>query len=142
MAKIYRDELIKQIAKDLYLRRDVVEDVLESFTNLMVEEIVNQGEFRIKNILTVDSAEWGSYSLDGKTIPAHSRLKVRLSSKLKKLFKKYGPGSVEHGTLTRNNWTELDTTVETKNNEKKISPSNVAGESDHELVNPFIDDDY
>lgn len=102
-----KSQLIKHIAKDTNLRRDVVEDVLESFISITISEIVNKGKFNINGLLSISSSKWGSYKIKDKEIPSHLRLKIRLSNTVRTLFKEFGLDSDKRGFLDHKNWKEL-----------------------------------
>lgn len=136
MAKTSKDEIITKLSKDLMIRRDVVEDVINKYTDVIVEEIVNKGEFHITNVLSISSSSWKGYQLDGKEIPPHYRLTVRLSKKIKSLFKAFGPYSNDHGVLTRDNWSKLITKeVVDKYEDYRKNKYSISSE------NPFLNDD-
>lgn|SRR5699024_711427 len=131
-----RREVISEISKEADVRIDVVEDVLEAFGNIAIEEIANKGSFSIKSVLSVTSSEWGAYTA-GKDykVPKHRRLLVRISRPLRELHKrKVANPDLE---ITRNNWREvlgdwLKPNQKTETQQKQTDPND---------YNPFLDDD-
>lgn len=87
MAKMTKRDLITTVSKRTNLRRDVVEDVLEGIVDTAIEEIVNTGEFTLKDLFSVTFRNWKGYSLAGTNIKPQKRLSVRLSGKIKRLWK-------------------------------------------------------
>ena len=128
--KTDRQKLVRSIAKDLSLRNDVVEDVLNRLTDIAIEDIVNNGEFSIKNFFSINSSKWKSYKLNGKEIKSHFRLKVRISRKLKELYHNFGKNSENYGLLNRNNWKDL-ANIDDDNDDIE----------DTEIINPMLFDD-
>lgn len=87
MSKITKRDFITAVSKRSNLRKDVVEDVLQAVVDISIEEIVNNGEFVMKDLFSISSKEWKAYSLAGREVPAQKRLKIRLSEKLKSFWK-------------------------------------------------------
>lgn len=104
--RMTRSELINAVSKDADVRPDVVRDVLASFTNVAVEEIVNRGAFQLDNLLRIATAEWKGYTAGGgRKIPAHNRLSVKLSETLRALFKHHQENP--DVTIDRETWREV-----------------------------------
>lgn len=87
MSKITKRDFITAVSKRSNLRKDVVEDVLKAVVDISIEEIVNNGEFVMKDLFSISSKDYKAYSLAGTHVPAQKRLKVRLSEKLKSFWK-------------------------------------------------------
>lgn len=139
MAAPRRDKLVKQIARDLYLREDVVADVLDRFVDVAIEEIVNTGEFKLTRFLSVSSVDYKGYESGKGYVEPHQRLKIRLSHGISRLFqlrqKRFG-GSTE--AITRDNWREVLA------EESPVAPATKPQEkltSSEDFFNPLLDDD-
>lgn len=87
MPKITKRDFITAVSKRSNLRKDVVEDVLQAVVDISIEEIVNNGEFVMKDLFSISSKDYKAYSLAGTHVPAQKRLAVRLSEKLKSFWK-------------------------------------------------------
>lgn len=88
MSRITKREFISEVSKRSKLRKDVVEDVFEAITDLMTEEIINKGEFVMKDLFSITNKSWKAYSPHpGIEIKSQNRLSVKLSEKLKKFWK-------------------------------------------------------
>lgn len=126
-----REKIVRQIAQDLYLREDVVDEVLERWTDIAVEEIVNTGEFRFYRLFHVTSMKYKAYEGGMGHVPAHWRLKIKLSEGVRRLFKmRFSKFSGEDGHITRDNWRDyLDAGIEEDKTSKKTA-----------LHNPLLDE--
>lgn len=87
MARITKRDFITAVSKRSNLRKDVVEDVLQAVVDISIEEIVNNGEFVMKDLFSISSKDYKAYSLAGTHVPAQKRLTVRFSEKLKSFWK-------------------------------------------------------
>lgn len=87
MSKMNKREFITEVSKRTNLRRDVVEDVFKGITDLAIEEIVNTGEFALKDVFSVTSRDWKGYSLAGIEVKPQKRLSIRLSERIKSFWK-------------------------------------------------------
>lgn len=134
-----REQLVKRIAKDLYLREDVVADVLDRFVDIAVEEIVNRGEFKLTRLFSVSSVAYKGYESGKGYVAPHERLKVRLSHGVSRLFqlrqKAYG-GSTE--VIDRDNWREI-LAEEAPVRAPKTAAESAAPTADD--FNPLLDED-
>ena len=131
-----KELLVRRIAKDLFLREDVVEEVLDRFMDLAVEEIVTEGEFKLHRLFSVGSVAYKAYEAGKGTVPAHRRLRIRLSEGVQYLFKarQANPNLV----VTADNWRQLLTDRSTPEKaEAEPLDSSQAGD----LYNPLIDED-
>ncbi|TXG75822.1 hypothetical protein E6Q11_06510 [Candidatus Dojkabacteria bacterium] len=100
-----KERLVKQIAKDLFLREDVVEEVIDRFIDISVAEIANTGEFRLHQFFNVSSVKYKGFVAGKGVVPDHFRLKVKLSSGLNTLFKLKSRGEID--LVTPDNWREI-----------------------------------
>lgn len=83
-----RRKLASKISQDTDIRVDVVEEVLVSFTGIMIEELVNKGFFKMRSLFTIEGKQWGeTKTLNGDIIPSRKRFTVKLSPYLKDLYK-------------------------------------------------------
>lgn len=110
-----KERLVKQIAKDLFLREDVVEEVIDRFIDVSVAEIVNTGEFRLHKFFTINKVKYKGFVAGKGTVPEHFRLRVRLSGGLNTLFKLRSRGDIPD--VTPDNWKSVlkDSTNSMKN---------------------------
>lgn len=101
MARLTKRDFITAVSKRSNLRRDVVEDVFAAVIDISIEEIVNNGEFVMKDLFSISSKDYKAYSLAGNHVPAQRRLKVRLSEKIKSFWKLKNEVYPDLGHLTR-----------------------------------------
>lgn len=101
MPRMTKRDFITAVSKRSNLRKDVVEDVLKAVVDISIEEIVNHGEFVMKDLFSISSKDYKSYSLAGTQVPAQKRLRVRLSEKLKSFWKLKNEVYPDLGDLTR-----------------------------------------
>lgn len=101
MARITKRDFITAVSKRSNLRKDVVEDVLKAVVDISIEQIVNHGEFVMKDLFSISNKEWKAYSLAGTRVPAQKRLKIRLSEKVKSFWKLKNEVYPDLGDLTR-----------------------------------------
>lgn len=120
MARLTKRDFITAVSKRSNLRRDVVEDVFDAVIDISIEEIVNNGEFVMKDLFSISSKDYKAYSLAGTHVPAQRRLKVRLSEKIKSFWKLKNEVYPDLGYLTRK---ELEEALKHQNSNKE-SPNN------------------
>lgn len=87
MTKMTKRDFITSVSKRTNLRRDVVEDVFDGIVDTAIEEIINTGEFTMKDLFSITSRDWKGYSLAGTEVKPQKRLSVRLSEKIKEFWK-------------------------------------------------------
>lgn len=129
-------ELAKNISHHTDIRLDVVEIILNGAIDVIMEEIVNEGEFEIKQLFTVSNAEWGSYTINGtQKVPKHFRLKIALNRAVKTLWKtRHSRFNGEKGHITKDNWRDILRSTQPENSKKVV-------ENLEDNYNPFLDDD-
>lgn len=100
-----RRALVREISKGTLVKPDAVEDVLDRFIDIAIEEIANKGVFSMENFFSIYPVQFKGYKLAGKEIPDHERLRVKLSKKIRDLRKlKLGELEDEDGIIGRDNW--------------------------------------
>lgn len=125
-----RQRLVSEVSKDADVMVEVVDDVLESLVNVIVEEIVNNGTFRLGNVFTIDSSSWKAYKGGLDDVPDMRRLKVRISSDLRKLYRlKQADESV---VIDRTNWRQMV-------KDEVRAPK--ASDTDPGFFNPMLEED-
>lgn len=83
-----KDDLITEISRDVQIKREVVKIILESFINIAIREIVTKGDFLLKDLFSVKTAKWKGYEAgNGQTVPDHTRLRIKISDKVRRLYK-------------------------------------------------------
>lgn len=136
MGTLRKELIVRQIAKDLYLREDVVEEVLDRFVDIAVEEIVAKGEFKVHRLLSVSTTDYKGYQAGKGAVPAHKRLRIRLSEGVHRLFKlTQANPSLE---VTRDNWKTVLTTAPGAKKTERVALDN---SGDGDLFNPLLDED-
>lgn len=148
-SRVNKDELIRKISKKMFLREDVVEDVVNEFLDHLIAETVRTGGLLLTDFISIRSHEWGSYKLANREtpIPPHHRLKVKISKNLRDLHKFFGPNSEYPGIITTDNWRELLKLTKTaKKGEapdiSRLSPPKREERrvQEQDFSNPFLDD--
>lgn len=136
--------MIREISKRMFLREDVVEDVINEYINTMIVDTINNGEFNITNFFSIKSYEWSGYRQSHRETPIedHWRLKVKLSKNLRLLYKTFGPNSENPNIINSQNWRKLLEIA--KNNEMDKIKTEGFKESNKkdDNFNPFIDEEY
>lgn len=125
-----KKDMVEEIAKDTFLSRNVVEDVINRYTDILIDEIVNEGNVKIPRLFSVTSRVWKS-NLQAQGKPRR-RLTVRMNRRLRELFKRFGPDSNLFGYLNKDNWRLLQ--------ESKVSDL-PKEENNQKIYNPILDDD-
>lgn len=148
---ITRKEFIEKVSIHTDFRGDIVEMILDGITDVIIEEIVNNGKFSLKQLFFVTSAEWRAYKItEGAEIPKTVRLRVALSETIRELWKiRHSVFGGDKDKITKDNWREVFAS------HRKIYPSRMKagdkGAEEHhsvpsnndlpETYNPFLDDD-
>lgn len=101
MSRATKRDFITAVSKRSNLRKDVVEDVLKAIVDISIEEIVNNGEFVMKDLFAISNKDYKAYSLAGTLVPEQKRLSVRLSEKVKSFWKLKNEIYPDLGYLTR-----------------------------------------
>ena len=137
MSKAWKNSMVKAISRDILLREEVVEAVLDRFLDLAVEEIVNEGEFKVHNLLSVHSSDYKGYKSGKGEVPPHRRLNLRLSSGVRRLFahRNANPSA----SINRDNWREELRRLNSSARKSEKTPVRKAPEDD--FFNPLIDED-
>lgn len=137
-----KEEIITIISKDLYLRKDIIEEIISKYHDIIAEEIVNTGNFNISGILNVKSHDWGGYTNKLKTVEPHKRLSVKISQKLRLLFKNFGPGTPNHGNINRNNWDKAGKILISADRKPRTENKNLLETKEEQsFYNPLLDED-
>ncbi len=87
MAISNRERTIKEIARKLYLREDVVSDVLEEFQEVAIRALLEEGSFKWQNFFSIKAREYSGYTTVHGEVPRQSRLTVRLAESLRDRFR-------------------------------------------------------
>lgn len=93
--------LVDEIADHANIRRDVVEDVLDGFYDIMVERLINEREFLIKEILSVRAVE----TKNGIRPELHLQFRAKIALGLKRLLQRTEQDPELR--VDRHNWREL-----------------------------------
>lgn len=138
-----KTKLINEISHSANVRPDVVREVVNSLTDIAVEEIVNNGSFQLDNLVSFKSSEWAGYTAGGgRAIPKHTRLSVKISSGLRKLYKAKASDSSE--VITRSNWREKlkDLTPPRNSTSEPVSsvPKKTSEPVEDDDFNPILDE--
>jgi hypothetical protein len=123
LSRITKRDFITEVSKRSNLRKDVVEDVFKAVVDISIEQIVNHGDFSIKDLFSISSKDYKAYSLAGNHVPAQRRLVVRLSEKIKSFWKLKNEVYPEMGDLTRD---ELESALKHHNAQKGNSKTSAA----------------
>lgn len=104
-----KHELIQRISDVTDIRSDVVQDVLDGLVSVAMEEICsNDGHFRIPDLLTISPESVKGYQTKLSTIPPHKRLRPKLSSIPKIMYKiQQDQFADEPDIITAENWRDV-----------------------------------
>lgn len=144
-----KDELIRTIASESQVRREVVALVLEKLTDVAIEEIVNKGSFRLENLFTVTEHEVKNLVVPkgkgspGGVIPATTRLSTKLSITVRKLYKLQKEFPASPGIVNRDSWRDALKWREEGNHgpARQRFQSEKKPAKTYDLHNPFLDED-
>lgn len=144
-----KDELIKVIAQESHVRREVVALVLEKFADIAIEEIVNKGTFRLDNVFTVTEHEVKNLRVPrsryttGGVIPTSTRLSTKLSTTIRELYKLQKEFPATPGLVNRDSWKDALKWREEGHHgpAKKTFQTPEKPQKTVELHNPFLDED-
>lgn len=129
LSRTEKDKIVKEIAEDLYLREDVVREVLDRWQDIAIEKTVNEGRFKLSRFFSISTTNYKGYSNNNGTVPPHSRLSMKLSDGVRKLFKMKNSGV----KVDRDNWKELLSA--------DFDFDSLPKSKTDDLYNPLLDDD-
>lgn len=141
-------ELYAEISARTDVRIDIVEEIVNTLTDIAVEEIVNKESFKLRRLITF-TAHDVEYTEAGMGIaPKTRRLVARVSSHVREIRRRFLKTSTDD-LLSYDELTELPAPVATPKPPRKIAPSPRSSEpvtpvpsSDSEGDwNPILDDD-
>jgi len=141
---------IKKISEHSNIRQDVVEMIVNSMLDVMVEEIINEGKFSFLGLIHIKSKEWKGYSFGkGQKIDNHQRLTISLSKHLKELWKiRFNQFNGEKDVIDRNNWRDIYKEYGLKPRNRKSKDNQLTSEKSNneptektDPYNPFLHDD-
>lgn len=95
-----RRKWIDEVAADVNIRRDIVEEVLNSFFNIFAERILNEGAATVKGLFSVHSAKTTGYGQVKQL-----SLKSRVSEPVRKLYLRMAREPLLR--VDRSNWKRL-----------------------------------
>lgn len=126
-----KKKLASRISIHTNVRTDIVEEILDGFIDIVVEDVVNKGEFVLTELFTITSKEWKSSTYEKKP---HRRLVIKISHRINELWKmrhNIFNGSTE--VINRNNWKQIyyDNAKRYDKNSTEVLDEN----------NPFLSDD-
>lgn len=103
-----KEYLINEVSRRTNIRRDVVKDIFESLTAVMISEIVNNGEFNFWRVFRVKATKVrGSKGSVGE-VPDHWRLTSGLSNTVRRLWRiRFSRFNGEEGRITPDNYSEI-----------------------------------
>lgn len=112
MAYSDRYLFIKKISEHSGIRQDVVEIIINSMVDVMIDEIVNKGKFSFLGLFHIKAKEWKGYSFgDEKNenkVDNHSRLTISMSKRIRQLWKiRFDKFDGDTETITKDNWKEI-----------------------------------
>lgn len=141
LTKKSKANIVSRIADHVNLRYQIVEEVLDGLIDIVIDDIMNEEEFYLRDMFSVSVSEWKkNYQIDknnskrSAVVKSHRRLMPKMSSKILKLWKiRNNEFHGEKGIITKDNWKnilEKYDVKQQKNNGKSV-----------EEFNPFIDED-
>lgn len=103
--RLSKKDIVNEISKDTLIKPDVVLDVINSLIDIAIEEIVNYGEFQLRNLFTITSYKRSAYDTQIGHVPAGETLSLKVSKKVRFLRKiKLTLLNNESGIIGRDNW--------------------------------------
>lgn len=150
-APIPLKSVVREIATRTQIRRDIVQEVIESLTEVATEEIVNKGSFNFNKLFTVSSFKVSDVNAGLGKSPAHEKLSIRLSNTIKVLRRlKKNSNEIENETYEELNSKRASerNTINIKSNtvaldKKQPTNNNIKHrDNDDEWDSMFDDDEY
>lgn len=141
-----REDLIKEISYETLVRESVVEEVLEKFVDIAVEQIVNEGSFSLRGLFSINEYETkGGKIVPGQSKPLEARktLRVKLSTNIKNLYTlQQGRFSDKPFFINRDNWKSALSWMKTERaSGKDPSKRDLEAEKIAQIRNPLLEDD-
>lgn len=144
-----RMTFIKEVAHDTNLKPEVVRVVLDRATDIIIEQMVNDRNFRLASVFTSKAIEVTNKTIPGsrgKTaggkVAATKRLNLKVSTTLKTLFKlqqEFFPD--KPFIINRDNWRSALSWSKTQDYKSKIIPlSEVSSDEEPDAFDKFFDD--
>lgn len=121
--------LRREIAARTHVNEAVIGLVLETFKEVVTEEIVNKGTFNLAGLFAVKNFPTKETVTPKGTIPARNRLSIRLNDRVKKLWN----NKLKTGVVGKKSYKEL---LDDYNN---ATPA--ANKTSATFSNPMLDDD-
>lgn len=138
MKKRSREDIVREIGYDLYLQEVVVREVLDRFSDILIEEVVNHGEADIHHIFHIKNTQYKGFNAGKGEVKPHKRLRARLSAGLTKLFQhKDKNPEIE---VTKDNWHDVFLSI--KKRPKYFDENVVSGELSHDdILSSLMEDE-
>lgn len=140
---IDRAELSRKVAEHSGYKIEFVRDVIDALIDVMVAEIANTGDFKMRNIFSISSSPVRGYKSGIAEVKPYQRLNVRLSSQVKTLFK----FSQESGiSISPDSWIDVFRALEEMESREKDSNSSsgksstFSNDTESKNVDPFMSD--
>lgn len=132
-----KGELLREIAARTFIKESVVAEVLETFRNVAIEEIVNKGEFNFSGLFSVTTYEAKATQTPLGFSPARRRLSARLSDRVKKIWNsRFRAGVTQAESYQELQSRYLDKTVNSlRDSIGLLEPEKTSA------YNPMLDDD-
>jgi len=93
-------ELARKVSTHVGIRPDIVHDVIDGTIDIIVDEIMNNGELKIPGFIEITS-----YEHNKSTYGKSKRLKTSLSWKIRQLWKLMNNGKIDKPT--KDTWRQL-----------------------------------
>lgn len=96
-----RSRWVDEVAADVNLRRDIVEQVLDSFFDIFAERMLNEGKATVKGLFSIYSSKSNGFGAEEGKLS----LRARVSAPVRKLYIRMGREPLLK--VNRSNWREL-----------------------------------
>lgn len=87
--RLTKTELIREIAEDMSIRKDIVEAILDRTRDIVIEEVMEKGQAKVLDLFTINTRHQETGKKGGLGyIPPYSYLEVKLAYNIKQVFKR------------------------------------------------------
>lgn len=131
-------KIIQDVAKECKVPSLAVEAIITTYLDNLMQEVVNNGEVKIPNLLSISSKDFGETTIGDNYVPPSNRLTARISNNLRQL-RKIKISQLSNYNIKANEWREILSHYRT--NKPKTKQTNEENFIDSMIDNYFDDED-
>lgn len=124
-----KGELVKAVAKEAMVPREVAVDVLEALMGVMIQELLNEGKTSFYGFFRLYTKVRDGYKTNLGWVPRADVAHVSLSRNIRTLVRYFGKSTGRAHAVTSRNWREaLAYAIKRKETEKTSDFQEVSGD--------------